>query len=126
MVEFVRRFQRNEPLTNLSPEDFGADCNDDETRFSLGCVPSVDQRLDASHPVRFARLAVALRVIKVETHAALQVWWLLSRELCAENIAFWHNELEKVLHHSARLGRVHLEQKVSVECDDTSSHLTAK
>ena len=73
MVEFVRRFQRNEPLTNLSPEDFGADCNDDETRFSLGCVPSVDQRLDASHPVRFARLAVALRVIKVETHAALQV-----------------------------------------------------
>ena len=126
MAEFVRRFQRSEPLTNLSAEGFGADYNDDETRLSLGCVPSVDQRLDASHPVRFARLAVALRVIKVETDAALQVRWFLSRELCAENIAVWHNELEKVLHHRARLGGIHLEQKVSIERDDTRSHLTAK
>ena len=61
-------------------------------------------------------------MVEVEAHAALQVLRLFSSELCAEHLALWHDELEKVLHHGAWLARVHLEQKISIECDDARSH----
>ena len=126
VIKLVGSLQIFEPPANLAPQRLGANVDDDQTGAALSGMPLPDLRLDPSPPLLEPRLAIAHGVVKVETHAALEMRRFWSCKLRAENAALRHDEPEEVLDNGARLALVQLEEQVCVQCDDARPHLTAE